>query len=381
MELESLNAQYVRLKKRFENAKREYAKLNNELKILESKKEICEANMSLAKLEKRKDDYNRGKAQIDQIKQEIAEKKNEATFIVGDAKSDRQRIEVMMQQLRDDPSLALHLDKSLANKYTKVIETLSNREDEKKTKRDNVASLVMLLNSPEGIKCNDYIREMVSASEDIKSLNEELKSLKLNTPGGVNNYTDPKRAKKIEESLKKTNASLKRNKKELMDYLSRKRITISEAAIDELKGLECKRKGPGRQLDVKSALKAKQKLYTENLEKVSKKREKYSIAYANLPEDSKPVQPQSAPIIPPKKNNIFKRGWNWITNTRFGRWLGRKKNEPEALPDIVQPRVESNEYKDSLKYDIVKDLEKEKDRQEQRQAFEQQRTNQEKDAR
>lgn len=362
MELESLNNEYVALKKLLQNARANEQKLAKELQALEQDKALYESTMTVAKRDGNKSVYDAAKKNLETTTKEIARVKAEAEIEKQSVENFRTQITSKLEQVKNDPSLSLHLDKSLAVKYQRQANQLQKKRDEFDKKKNNVASLSLLLNNHQSLMNN--ARGIVAASSEISKSKQELESLKLTVPGGAYTYKDPARAAQLEQTIKDATAKLNTNKKAIKSYIKKHKISMPENAIDELEGLECKRVGKNQQLDVKSALDAKKKEYGREYDKTVRKLQKYQEAYKDLPEDAKQAAnkgkivttPTPGPQTP-EPTNVLGKAWNWLANTRFGKWFGRKWNGQEALPEApkIEPRVESADFRDSLKYDIIRD--------------------------
>ena len=361
MELESLNNQYLALKQYLKKSREKEQTLRKELEHLEQDKAVCESGMVVAKRDGDKFTYDSLKVQLDNINKQLANVKKDAQREKEAVQLFEKGIKSKLEQVQTNPELSLSVDKSLALNYQRQIKKLSQEKNNLMTGKKIVDSLIFLLQQDPSVM--NYARGIVAAGMEIRENEKKLESLVVKDPKSGKpkkpiQYNDPTEADRLKKEIEKSRGKLETNKKSLKSHIKKRNFAIPESAIDELAKLECERKG--KQLNVKAALESKQKFYTAELKKNSTKLEKYNIAYENLPDDAKPAPSQPQPQ--PQSNNIFKRGWNWISNTKFGKWVGRVWKGHKALPEpTVQPRVESNEFKDSLKYDIVraarKDLE------------------------
>ena len=136
------------------------------------------------------------------------------------------------------------------------------------------------------------------------------------------------------------------NKSNLMGYITRKNLDIKESDIDEIytHGLVM----VGGKLDINATLNKSKSAIDRELKGKDKSIKDYSKALEKHERRHVPPMPAQAPEPEPK--------W-WQFRKRFQNWNEKRKQARLPLPASA-PTVEAknNPFKDSMKYDIVKDL-------------------------
>lgn len=349
MELENLNREYLSLKSKLRDARSKENTLNNRLTVLSDEKIIINGKLVEAKRNNDQAEIKRLNQELKQVNDDIADLKSEAVIQKEEIDGIRSMINARVNEVRNNVALQYHLDSALTTRYSRQLKKSNEEKQEILKKRNELVSLSQLLNNHRTLMNN--AKGIANATKSIKKLKDELDSLKV-VSGGAVTYRDQTRANEILNNLiPAANRKIQRNKKALKDYIDRKKIKINKNAIDKLETMEYKTDRTG-QADVNKALDKQIDLYNKDIAKVDKKIDQYTRAYNMMPEEMRREQQNGVGVvqITPEQTENNIKWYNFIK--RFKAW--RERRNQAQLPDPTV-REDSQEFKNSLKYDIVKD--------------------------
>lgn len=353
MELESLNKEYLLLKKILKDSRQEEKTLNEQLKLLINRRTRTSADLEDAKILKDQAEIKRLNIILKKIDDEIQEVKSKAKLTKEQIDSVKEMIQTRVDEVRNNEALKYHLDTALATRYDRQLGKIDKEKEKVVKQKNGLSDLLNLFNNHRTLMNN--AKGIASASQTIEKLKDELKSLEVNT-GGTITYSNQSRADVIKNNLiPAAKNKLQKNKTALKDYIKRKKINIPEEAIDQLEKIDYKISRKGN-VDISKALKKQINTYDSEIAKLDKKRAQYENAYNGMPEEIKQeVQNKKNRTAPSTsmpnqdEGNNFK-WYNFIK--RFKAWRERR-NQPQLSEPTI--REDAQQYINSLKYDIVKD--------------------------
>lgn len=375
MNLEELNNQYKRLKQNFK-------KLNDDLKAAEKRlnelagdRKIADATLELAKRNKNNAQVRKARADISKIETEVNKIKAETEVNKAELKDVSERINEKIRQVREDSTLKVDMDKAISKKsQEKSAEKKKELEklEEKKEKLNEQKTKVEALKSLADKRATaEYLEKTVMADQEVKALKKELESLKEEDSAnpGLMKWKDPRRASEIiSVLLPKADKELKKHKESLMGVISRENLSLTERDVQELlldKAVFDKRTG---KLDFDKTFKKQLSSINSQLTSTDKMIEKTNKRIAGLS-----AAHTKADEITNALDTVDEPKW-WQFATRFKNWNERRKAKKlekekqrlrEAGFDVEESSSEengsgeigelSNEFKESLKFEIVKD--------------------------
>ena len=356
MELESLNKQYLSLKSKLRDARSKEKTLNNRLTELSDEKIIINGKLVEAKRNNDQAEIKRLNQELKQVNDDIADLKSEAVIQKEEIDGIRSMINARVNEVRNNEALNYHLDYALTKRYNRQTEAIGKDKDKAVKLKMGMSDLLQLLNSHRTLMNN--AKGIAVASQTIKKLESELKSLEVNN-GGTITYSNQARADEIKNNLlPAAKTKLQKNKSSLKDYIKREKINIPEESISKLETMDYKI-GKNGEVDVEKAMKKQIGKYEKDIADIEQKRRQYENAYNAMPEEiriqvenekrnktNRVEQEESTPE--PENNNI--KWYNFIK--RFKAWRERR-NQPQLPEPTI--REDAQEFKNSLKYNIVSD--------------------------
>ena len=355
MNLEEINKKYLQLKTDLEKANSDKKALDAKLNDLIDDKDIQRGKLVEAK--RNNDDVAKQNAEneIKRIDGEIQKVKEDAQTKLADAIALQAKIDEKIAEIQANPEMKEHLDSVIAKKNMRKVKELENKRDEAKGKKDRITALQTLVTDHPALANN--LKGILSAQNEIKKLKAELDNL---TKGGAVSYQNAARVTEITTKLiPNAEAKLNTNKTPLMAYITKNNMNIKEEDLDEIVARGAVIDGKGN-IDLTTtfnknigALNRQIKGYDKSIADYSRTGIGQNVPIGPAPTSPAPTSP--APTTPatsgPKKwlekaKNLFKSAWNWV----------KGKDTPQLPPAQNQPSTQSNAFKDSMKYDIVKDV-------------------------
>ena len=349
MELESLNKEYLELKTKLRDSRMQERILNDRFRMFSDEKIIINGELVVAKINNNQAEIKRLNQRLKQVNEAIVNLKAEATIQKEELNGIRAMIDARVNEIRNNDALQYHIDSALSTRYSRQLKNLNKEKQEKVEKRNEIANLLVLLRNHKTLMNN--AKGIANAAKSIKKLQEELASLQVVSAGTVT-YSDQNRANEILNNLiPMANAKIQKNKTALKDYIDKKKINISKDTIDQLEKMEYQNDRTG-QANVEKTLNKKIESYNTDIAKHDKKIDQYSRALNMMPEDVRREQQNRNEIVQenPEQAEGNIKWYNFIK--RFKAWRERK-NQPQLAEQTT--RVDTQQFKNSLKYEIVND--------------------------
>ena len=285
-----------------------------------------------------------------------------------------------------------HLETIMQKKYSRKINSLNKEKEELSEKKGKLEFFQKLIEEHPALE--NAIKGMVQAKETLKRLKDE-------EARGI----EPRFFGEDEECEEK----LETNKKTLMDYFAKHSINITEKDLEDITSLEFTKGKDGR-IDVKSSVKREisktekqirsvdknianhksalekvngrsktekpdkskakteetERTETESSEKVSARSEteRADESRAEIEETEKPESSEK-----PKWYQFVKRFKNWRERRKQSTLPSRDEEPTKEEPvEKTAKKDDGKKFRDSLKYDIVKDIVDKTERDELKQA-------------
>lgn len=375
MNLEKLNNEYMQLKKDLEVAQKDSDKLENNVEILKSYRMINVGKLNLAKNIGNSDDEKNAEQEIEKIDNELKQTENEASKKKEELEAIKEKINSRIKDIKDNPEMKKHLDEVMSKKYERKISKLEKEKEETVEKKNRLTDLKQLVADHHTLSNN--LKGILSATNEVKKLKEELAGMSQQV-GNLVTYTDPTRANEIINTLLPAeNDKLSTNKNNLMAYISKNGLNITEKDIDDLadKGFTVDGKG---NIDLDATMNKNISSLNRQIKGYDKSIKNHQIALENIDNRRKDeisnTRPDPITTFAPEQINFQepttheRPKWYQFVQ-RFKNWNERRKQQrlpepkqqqiitepPVTEPTITETKVE-NKFKNSLKYEIVNDI-------------------------
>ncbi len=328
-----------KLKENVKNAKRE-------IKKYERAKRNAEMNKEWAIEDKDKAAETNADAAIKMAEQEIAKLKTNVAKMNLILKNSKEKVDSYIKELSKEPGFSAHINSILEKRYNRKIKKYNKEKEQVNLMVDLVKQHPSLENNFKG---------MVRATEELKKLDEELKTL--------DPVTDKTRIDEIKNVEIPSASSKKSNNKNMfMDFCTRNKIEIDKDFLDNLleeQGFSHTKDGDIR---ISKTLKNISKGYDKRIATYEKAIEK--IPGAKIYEDNverRESTPRSTRTGNTDRDNIEedshpakKFKW-WEFRKRFKDWRERKNVKKVQKENVGKTRESSEKFRDAYKYDLVKD--------------------------
>ena len=372
--LSNVNEEYKMLKVEISESKIEYIKVKDRLDTASKDLKILELDLSKASLMNDKDGARAIKEEITKVKAEIAKIQVQAK--VKKEKMDylKESLNEKIQELMEDPEIKQHLEYIIRSQKERAIKKSRNGIEKSQAKRSKLRTL-----QDEALKhtsLQNNLRGMIYATSQLNKLETALKNPSLKPDQRVD----------IEDKINATKAKFEFNKDALFAYVTKNNMDIELSDLSGLLNQKPKMDKNGH-VDLTLAfnkkfddLKAQENQFNKEIEMAEKYTTRLGVAPQRVEqtvEDFEPVELDSAQNDPARseeirrqlenarnpqpevKLGIFARLKNFFSN-RFGKNKQQKQlPEPEVQPEtqIQQPVLNHhNDYVNSLKYDVMRDL-------------------------
>lgn len=363
MDLAKINKEYTKLKNDLDKMEKEIEALDKRANDLADDKTLIKGRLIVAQRLGDKAEESKAKADIKKIDDELKSIAEDATNKKEEVKKIKDKIEEKVKEIKEDPKMKKHLGIVFAKQYSRKLSNLEKEKEEASQKKERLTELDDLVKKHPTLANN--LTGIIGCANKIKKLEKELKDMTIEKAPGVIDYKDPARAQEIQNTLiPQYNAKLDANKSNLMSYISRNNLKITEQDISEIaeNGVI---DGKGN-VDLKATMSKNMASVNRQVKGLDKSIANYKSAYNSLDAEYRqaaPLQRQQSQGQPaqgqPSQNGEEKPKWYQFIK-RFKNW--NEKRKQKALPDgTTAPSgsaktKEDNEFKDSLKYEIVSDL-------------------------
>lgn len=377
--LEKMNSRYVSLKnslgikrENIKNLDKEISRLEDDIKIIDS---IIITRQRASDDDGVKKAREERKNKLDILKN----KKQEAELEKEDLVELKEKIDRILDKVKENPEMKEHIEQVLAKRYDrqnkKIQEKLHEvgKEKEEESKKIEAVERIndLVKNHP---NMNNNLKGILQNKVEIKKLLAEKQKLESKTN---KTQEDIKRISDIENEVKNRNQKVEKNKESMMNYIEKNKIKISEKDIDNLSNYAVV--GKDGQVNIDKTLNASIKQYKDNVKKldneISKQGKKFNInrqAIINFGQIPTEMQVDNTESRESENdtyreeredsgnNSESKPKW-WQFIKRFKAWNERRQQR--ALGDGTEEYVAASnmdtkhgEFANSLKYDIVKDI-------------------------
>ena len=358
MSLENINNEYLKLKSQIEKTKKEVEALEQKTNDLADDKILWRAQLIEAQRKGSKADEEVARKEIEKIDGEIKKVEDEVTAKKEDMVTAQSRIEMKIISLKkDSPDMQKHINSVLKTKYSRKLAKEEKELAELEGKRDRLLELLQLISDHPSLKNN--LNGILTATNEIKKLNNELESLTEIQPDGSVKFKDPTRCNEIKNTLiPQAEAKLSKNKTPLMEYINKNNLNIKEEDIDEVANngvLDSK-----GNVDLNATMNKRLSVLNKQIRGKNKSIANYQIFLENSLQEYNDIKHEETQAMinvnsedKPRWWHFIKRIKNWNENRKM------KKEEQKADHSVEQAdfhKSEENPFKDSLKYEIVKEM-------------------------
>ena len=368
MDLAKINKEYTKLKNDLDKMEKEIEALDKRANDLADDKILAKGYLIQAQRMGSKADENKAKADIKKIDDELKSIAEDAANKKEEVKKLKDKIEEKVKEIKEDPKMKKHLGIVLAKQYSRKLSNLEKEKEELNQKKEKLTELNDLVEKHPTLGNN--LIGVIGSVNKIKELEKELQDMTIEKAPGVIDYKDPARADEILNTLiPQYKAKLDANKSNLMSYISRNNLKITEQDISEIaeNGVI---DGKGN-VDLKATMSKNMASVNRQVKGLDKSIANYKSAYNSLDAEYRQAiplqrqQPQGQPSQgqpaqgQPSQDGEEKPKWYQFIK-RFKNW--NEKRKQKALPDgstapsSSAKAKEDNEFRDSLKYEIVSDL-------------------------
>ncbi len=354
MDLESLNKEYVQLKNELGNVSKDILALETKAnnlatdkiiwngKLAESKKIGNVANEKIAQTELKRIDDELKVVQDETIKKKDAMKRLQI------------KVNIRMDEIKENPEMKQHLNEVMQKKYSRKISKLEKEKDETIEKRDRLKNLRQLVTEHPSLRNN--LKGVLGAQKEITDLKKELDDMKIKVGTGLVSYKNPNRANEIINTLlPQAKSKMLNNKTSLMAYISKNKLNITEKDIEELaeRGLSIDSKG---KIDINTTMDKNIGTLNRQIKGYDKSIKNHQIALDSIEKEEQSLTNESSSISTQNKQK-----WYQVLVQRVKNWYEGKSRQalpepkiPKQTPEVVKNN-ENNSFRESLKFDVVKD--------------------------
>lgn len=354
MDLESLNKEYVQLKNELGNVSKDILALETKAnnlatdkiiwngKLAESKKIGNVANEKIAQTELKRIDDELKVVQDETIKKKDAMKRLQI------------KVNIRMDEIKENPEMKQHLNEVMQKKYSRKISKLEKEKDETIEKRDRLKNLRQLVTEHPSLGNN--LKGVLGAQKEITDLKKELDDMKIKVGTGLVSYKNPNRANEIINTLlPQAKSKMLNNKTSLIAYISKNKLNITEKDIEELaeRGLSIDSKG---KIDINTTMDKNIGTLNRQIKGYDKSIKNHQIALDSIEKEEQSLTNESSSISTQNKQK-----WYQVLVQRVKNWYEGKSRQalpepkiPKQTPEVVKNN-ENNSFRESLKFDVVKD--------------------------
>lgn len=372
-DLEKMNSRYLALSNRLKSEKaiieglgKREKKLQGDIKILDADIELAERANDAAQVKSLQAIRKALLEQIKTVKEEAEMHKEDLTEL-------KEKIDKILDRVRENPEVKKHIDNVLAKRYDRQNIVISKEIQEKEKKKEKESKKLKAIERiSELVKnhptLNNNLRGILQNKADIKKLLAEKTQLEAKankTPAENQRIAD------IDNEIKTKTKKADKNKNLMMSYINKNKIEIAEQDIDELINHTVIGRDGQVNLDktLATAIK-KTKNTVKGLEdEIAKQYKKFNInsqAIVNLGQIPSKIQQRNSETRENSDNqhredseehNESEPKW-WQFRKRFKAWNERRKQKALGegnQEDKVASKIDTKhgEFADSMKYEVV----------------------------
>ena len=353
MDLEKLNGEYLKLKQDIEIKKGVIVAYEHRVQDLTLDKIIWTGKKAEARKNSDHDAEKTAQDELNKIDEEIKQLQESVEQEKETIKEFQGKIDAKITEIKENPEMKKHLDTVLKKKYERKLAKVEKEKAELIDKKDKVEQIKQLTTEHPALANN--LKGMISAYKTAENLKKELKSLEYSAGNGIIAYTDPTRANEIKTNLlPDAESKMETNKTHFMDYIQNNKLDITEKDVNEL--VEKGAVNKDGKVDLETTFVKRTSGLNRQIKGLDKSINDYTYAMGGAEKRQQSPEQQGSAQEQEEKPKWFQ----FIK--RFKAWRERRNQQelPEGTPK-GQAKKESgskNEFADSLKYDIMKDVTK-----------------------
>lgn len=353
MDLEKLNGEYLKLKQDIEIKKGVIEEYEHRVQDLTLDKIIWTGKKAEARKNSNHDAEKTAQDELNKIDEEIKQLQESVEQEKETIKEFQGKIDAKITEIKENPEMKKHLDTVLKKKYERKLAKVEKEKAELIDKKDKVEQIKQLTTEHPALANN--LKGMISAYKTAENLKKELKSLEYSAGNGIIAYTDPTRANEIKTNLlPDAESKMETNKTHFMDYIQKNKLDITEKDVNEL--VEKGAVNKDGKVDLETTFVKRTSGLNRQIKGLDKSINDYTYAMGGAEKRQQSPEQQGSAQEQEEKPKWFQ----FIK--RFKAWRERRNQQelPEGTPK-GQAKKESgskNEFADSLKYDIMKDVTK-----------------------
>lgn len=353
MDLEKLNGEYLKLKQDIEIKKGVIVAYEHRVQDLTLDKIIWTGKKAEARKNSDHDAEKTAQDELNKIDEEIKQLQESVEQEKETIKEFQGKIDAKITEIKENPEMKKHLDTVLKKKYERKLAKVEKEKAELIDKKDKVEQIKQLITEHPALANN--LKGMISAYKTAENLKKELKSLEYSAGNGIIAYTDPTRANEIKTNLlPDAESKMETNKTHFMDYIQKNKLDITEKDVNEL--VEKGAVNKDGKVDLETTFVKRTSGLNRQIKGLDKSINDYTYAMGGAEKRQQSPEQQGSAQEQEEKPKWFQ----FIK--RFKAWRERRNQQelPEGTPK-GQAKKESgskNEFADSLKYDIMKDVTK-----------------------
>ncbi len=354
MDLESLNKEYVQLKTELDTVSKDIITLETKANNLATDKIIWNGKLAESKKIGNVANEKIAQAELKRIDDELKVIQDETMKKKETMKRLQIKLNIRIDEIKENPEMKQHLNQVMQKKYSRKISKLEKEKDETIKKRDRLKNLKQLVIDHPSLGNN--LKGVLVAQNEITNLKKELDDMKVKVGTGLVSYKNPSRANEIINTLlPQAKSKMTTNKTSLMAYISKNKLDITEKDIEELaeRGLSIDSKG---KIDLNTTMDKNIGTLNRQIKGYDKSIKNHQIALESIDKEEQSPTKGSNSISTPNKPK-----WYQTLVQRFKNWYEGKSRQalpapkvPEETPKVSQNN-EKNSFRESLKYEVVKE--------------------------
>ena len=356
--------QYTKLKKDLEDARKEVENLEVEAADLVAEKAVAEQQQTRAKATGNKAQEERHKREAQKAERKLKEVQKKATNKKTSLKAIQEEIDKKIEEIKKEPGLAAHLEDAMKKRAERQYFQNKKKLEELTEKKEKLELIQKLATEHPSLANN--LTGILVAAKQIKEYEAELESLVDDPNATPRTYTNPARAAEINNRLlKDARKKMQDNKEPFLKYCEKHDLKIDEKDIKDLLAGRII-EDPNGNIDLKTTLNARIGSVNRQLKSANKIMDNNALLNKKIQEEQTARNNNNDGGEQPKPWQIFKRFKNWLARRKQARLADEfNRDDDEEAPASTSTEEQQQEdpereaaksqFRDSLKYDIVRD--------------------------
>ncbi len=352
MDLEQINSEYLKLQQDLQMAEKQvdyFEKHRDQLLTYHLDNiTILQGKIIEAKRESNSEAQQKYEQEIAKEKESVENLKNVLEECKENAVSIRNKIDDRYNEIKNDPNMQKHLCEVMEKRYERKLSKLDVEKKELESKRDRRVDLQQLVAQHPALMNN--LKGIMSARKQMNDLESELKAMTQQQADGKVIYANEARAQEIKANLMpQLQEKLNVNKRNLLDYIARNGIGISEMDIDEVSSEPVL--DSNENIDVNATLNRNIKGLNKQIKGVNKDMRNNEIALNNVRSQLVTLEAQLHPQEPMQPEQVVEQAqaeprnsqpeWEDINSNSGNQEQGQQ--DPVVNPqEPVQPEPQNN---------------------------------------